>query len=197
MSVRRKLVVAGEHGVGKTCLLMGFVHGYEPEYYVDIPTIMDLTDVHVEVEGKPMALTLWDVHDDGHNMSRRLRPLIYMESHVFLLCFSIESPDSFKRVSAIWLSEIKRLSPLTPILLIGCKKDLRENGKHAGSSVKQFISCEQGKQAALAMGLCEYLECSTKNGEGMREVLLRASEIAYHHVFPQHARRRRSGCIIM
>nr|CAD7425155.1 unnamed protein product [Timema monikensis] len=46
-------------------------------------------------------------------------------SDVVLLCFSITNPVSLRNCKAMWYPEIRRFCPQTPILLVGCKSDLR------------------------------------------------------------------------
>ena len=50
----------------------------------------------VEVDGKHVELALWDTA--GQEDYDRLRPLSYPDSHVILICFAIDSPDSLDNV---------------------------------------------------------------------------------------------------
>ena len=46
-------------------------------------------------------------------------------SDVVLLCFSLSSRVSFRNCKAMWFPEIRQFCPQTPVLLVGCKNDLR------------------------------------------------------------------------
>lgn len=48
-----------------------------------------------------------------------------VRSDVVLLCFSITNPVSLRNCKAMWYPEIRRFCPQTPVLLVGCKNDLR------------------------------------------------------------------------
>lgn len=50
----------------------------------------------VEVDGKHVELALWDTA--GQEDYDRLRPLSYPDSHVILICFAVDSPDSLDNV---------------------------------------------------------------------------------------------------
>ena len=50
----------------------------------------------VEVDGQHVELALWDTA--GQEDYDRLRPLSYPDSHVILICFAIDSPDSLDNV---------------------------------------------------------------------------------------------------
>ena len=52
--------------------------------------------VDIEVGGKNVALSLYDT--PGKEDYDRLRPLNYQDSHVILICFAIDSPDSLDDV---------------------------------------------------------------------------------------------------
>ena len=52
--------------------------------------------MEIEVDGKEAELTLWDTSDlEEYD---RLRPLTYPDSHVIVICFAIDSPDSLDNV---------------------------------------------------------------------------------------------------
>ncbi len=57
------------------------------------------------------------------------RPLSYAQTDVFLICFSIVNPISFENVRTKWYPEVKFFCPNTPIILVGTKLDLREDGR--------------------------------------------------------------------
>ena len=81
----------------------------------------------VEVDGKRVELALWDTA--GQEDYDRLRPLSYPDSHVILICFAVDSPDSLDNVQEKWISEVNHFCPNLPIILVGCKKDLRFDQK--------------------------------------------------------------------
>jgi small GTP-binding protein len=64
----------------------------------------------VEVDGKHVELALWDTA--GQEDYDRLRPLSYPDSHVILICFAVDSPDSLDNVQekvCFFLSSFSRL----------------------------------------------------------------------------------------
>ncbi|PRD33893.1 UNVERIFIED_CONTAM: Rhobtb2 [Trichonephila clavipes] len=73
------------------------------------------------VDGVNVSLRLWDTFGD-HEKDRKFA---YGRSDVVLLCFSISSPQSFKHCKTKWFPEIRQYCPNVPIVLVGCKNDLR------------------------------------------------------------------------
>ena len=57
----------------------------------------------------------------------RLRPLSYPDTDVILMCFSVDSPDSLENIPEKWTPEVKHFCPNVPIILVGNKKDLRND----------------------------------------------------------------------
>jgi Ras family protein A len=106
--IRRKLVIVGDGACGKTCLLIVFSKGTFPEVYV--PTVFENYVADVEVDGKHVELALWDTA--GQEDYDRLRPLSYPDSHVILICFAIDSPDSLDNVQEKVMHFIIFTSPL-------------------------------------------------------------------------------------
>jgi len=189
--IRRKLVIVGDGACGKTCLLIVFSKGTFPEVYV--PTVFENHVATVMVDGKTVELALWDTA--GQEDYDRLRPLSYPDSHVILICFAIDLPDSLDNVAEKWISEVLHFCVDLPIILVGLKKDLR-NDPRIIEELRRFdqrpVSMEEGQQMAARIGAYQYLECSAKSGDGVREVFECATRAALLNV-----KKRRHHCIVL
>jgi small GTP-binding protein len=113
-----KCVVVGDGAVGKTSLINGYDVGY-------FPTVFDDYYINVIVDDKQINLQLHDTA--GGDDYDRLRPLGYPMTDVFLVCFSVVSPSTYESVSCKWIPELLHHAPGVPIILVGCKTDLRED----------------------------------------------------------------------
>ncbi|CAH8449268.1 unnamed protein product [Schistosoma turkestanicum] len=158
-AVRKKLVIVGDGACGKTCLLIVFSKDQFPEVYV--PTVFENYVADIEVESKHVELALWDTA--GQEDYDRLRPLSYPETDVVLLCYSIDSPDSLENISEKWAPEIKHFCPNVPIILVGNKKDLRDDEatKNELRRMKQEpVKHDEGSAMATRIDADGFYECS-------------------------------------
>jgi len=176
-SIRRKLVIVGDGACGKTCLLIVFSQGTFPEVYV--PTVFENYVADMVVDGKQVGLALWDTA--GQEDYDRLRPLSYPDSHVILICFSIDSPDSLDNVQEKWYTEVLHFCTGLPIILVGLKLDLRNDPLTMNNLKKtnqKPVTFAEGKAVQEKIGAEKYLECSAKTGDGVREVFQAAAACA-------------------
>ncbi|KAI9357642.1 P-loop containing nucleoside triphosphate hydrolase protein [Zopfochytrium polystomum] len=192
--LRRKLVVVGDGACGKTCLLVVFARNEFPQDYV--PTVFDTHVVDVHVEGQCVELALWDTA--GQEDFDRLRPLSYDGSHVILICFSVDSPDSLENVEEKWIGEVRHYCPRRPVILVGCKKDLRHDAQVIEGlrrSGKSPVTFEQGQAVAAKIGAHRYLECSARTREGVLELFEHATRAALTSTAsPKYGGQETDGC---
>ncbi|CAG8620990.1 29755_t:CDS:2 [Gigaspora margarita] len=186
--IRRKLVIVGDGACGKTCLLIVFSKGTFPEHKqvveggsfdyslmtmigkIYVPTVFENYVADVEVDGKHVELALWDTA--GQEDYDRLRPLTYPDSHVIMTCFAIDSPDSLDNIQEKWIPEITHFCAGLPIIVVGCKKDLRFDPKtieELQKTSKRPVTYEKGWSVSQRIKAYKYLECSAKTGEGVQK----------------------------
>ncbi|CCE85193.1 Piso0_004775 [Millerozyma farinosa CBS 7064] len=143
-----KIVVVGDGGCGKTCLLVSYVHQKFPEVYV--PTVFENYVAHIAAPGnKTIELALWDTA--GQEEYDRLRPLSYPDVDVLLVCFSLDSLTSLQNIKDTWYPEVSHFCPNVPIVLVGTKSDLK-------SPIHPDIPIE----LATEINAVGYIQCSAK-----------------------------------
>ncbi|XP_051549828.1 rho-related GTP-binding protein RhoA-B-like isoform X2 [Myxocyprinus asiaticus] len=97
------------------------------------------------------------------------------------MCFSIDSPDSLENIPEKWTPEVKHFCPNVPIILVGNKKDLR-NDEHTRRELfkmkQEPVKPEEGRDMANRICAFGYMECSAKTKDGVREVFEMATRAA-------------------
>ena len=126
-----------------------------------------------------VELALWDTA--GQEDYDRLRPLSYPDTDVILMCFSIDSPDSLENIPEKWTPEVRHFCPNVPIILVGNKKDLRNDSttiRELQKMKQEPVKYDEGRSMSEKIQAFHYLECSAKTKEGVREVFETATKAA-------------------
>ena len=170
--IRKKMVIIGDDNCGKTSLYTVFAKNKDFEDIKKyVPQVFEGYVADMEVDGKQLELALWDTV--GREEYDRVRPLSYPDTDVILMCFSINSPDSLKNIPKKWTPEVKQYCPNVPIILVGNKKDLRNDPntiKELGKIKQEPVKLEEGTAIAEQINAFAYHECSAKSKEEVREV---------------------------
>ena len=79
------------------------------------------------------------------------------------------------------MEEANRLCAGVPVILVGLKKDLREDPvaiEEMRKKSQRFVTLHDGEAAAREIGAKRYLECSSLSGEGVDDVFEAATRAA-------------------
>ena len=119
------------------------------------------------VDDKKIELNIWDTA--GMEDYRQLRSLVYQQTDVFVLMFSVTSPTSFSNI-IYWQNELKYSCPNVPVILVGNKIDIR-NDLSVLKKMEQYkevpISHRDGIVLAREINAVKYLECSSYTQQGV------------------------------
>ncbi|XP_039696670.1 rho-related GTP-binding protein RhoD isoform X1 [Pteropus medius] len=143
------------------------------------PTVFERLTVNLQMKGKPVNLQIWDTA--GQVDYDRLRPLFYPDASVLLLCFDVTSPHSFDNVFNRWYPEVNHFCKEVPIIVVGCKTDLRKDRslvKKLRKNRLEPVTYHRGQEMARSVGAVAYLECSALLHENVHAVFQEAAEVA-------------------
>ena len=100
------------------------------------------------------------------------------------MCYSVENSVSLENIKTKWIPEIHHHCPGTPFIVVGLKTDLRDD-EETIERLKQtemhMVSQEEGLRFALEVGASQYVECSPKAFQGLKEVF----EMVNHVMFDE------------
>ncbi|XP_034284666.1 rho-related GTP-binding protein RhoF [Pantherophis guttatus] len=191
-----KAVVVGDGGCGKTSLLLVHAKGAFPEQYA--PSVFEKYTTNVIVGKKEVILHLYDTA--GQEDYDRLRPLSYQSTHVVLICYDVMNPFSFDNVLIKWIQEVNHFCRGIPILLVGCKTDLRKDKEHLKklrSAQQEPITYKQGEEACCKIGASVYLECSAKFRENIEPIFREAASIALSAIKKAKRQNKSRPCVLL
>nr|XP_005298694.1 rho-related GTP-binding protein RhoF [Chrysemys picta bellii] len=191
-----KIVIVGDGGCGKTSLLMVYAKGAFPEKYA--PSVFEKYTTSITVGNKEVILNLYDTA--GQEDYDRLRPLSYQNTNMVLICYDVMNPTSYDNVLIKWYPEVSHFCRGVPLILIGCKTDLRKDKEHLRklmSSEQEPITYNQGEATCQQMKAQAYLECSAKCRENIENVFKEATNIALNAMKKAKRRKKRKRCLIL
>ena len=102
-----KVVLLGESGVGKTCIINRFINDLfsEDEKSSAIPTFTTKTMEFKEFQGKNVKFEIWDTA--GQEKYRALNKLFYQDAGVAILVYDVTNKESFEEIQKYWSKQIK------------------------------------------------------------------------------------------
>lgn len=151
-----KLLLIGDSGVGKSCLLLRFCDdAWTPSFITTIG--IDFKIRTIELDGKRIKLQIWDTA--GQERFRTITTAYYRGAMGILLVFDVTDQKSFENVRT-WHANIEQhASEGVSKILIGNKSDWEE---------KRAVSTEQGEELAKELGI-PYIETSAKSNANVEE----------------------------
>uniref|UniRef100_A0A8D0H0D1 Uncharacterized protein n=1 Tax=Sphenodon punctatus TaxID=8508 RepID=A0A8D0H0D1_SPHPU len=165
---------------------------------VYIPTVFEKYSTSFLVDGKPVQINLWDTA--GQEDYDRLRPLSYSGTHVILMCYDVTNPSSFDNIRTKWYPEVNHFCKGVPILLIGCKTDLRKDRmlvRKLHEDRLEPITYHKGEALAQQLHSVSYLECSARFQENITDIFMEASRAALSTMKKNQRRRKlKRGCLL-
>mmetsp|Transcript_21166 Transcript_21166/g.25470 ORF Transcript_21166/g.25470 Transcript_21166/m.25470 type:complete len:203 (+) Transcript_21166:253-861(+) len=153
-----KLLLIGDSGVGKSCLLLRFADDTYTESYISTIGV-DFKIRTVELEGKTIKLQIWDTA--GQERFRTITSSYYRGAHGIIVVYDVTDPESFSNVKQ-WLHEIDRYaSENVNKLLVGNKSDLPT----------KKVDYQTAKAYADEIGI-PFLETSAKNATNVEQAFM-------------------------
>jgi len=154
-----KLLLIGDSGVGKSCLLLRFADDTYTESYISTIGV-DFKIRTIDLEGKTIKLQIWDTA--GQERFRTITSSYYRGAHGIIVVYDVTDQVSFNNVKQ-WLQEIERYaSDSVTKLLVGNKCDL---------TTKKVVDKDAAKEFADSKGI-PFLETSAKNSTNVESAFL-------------------------
>ena len=158
-----KLILIGNSGVGKSCILQRYMkHTFEENYKCTIG--VDFLMKSLIINGQTVKLQIWDTA--GQEKYKSMVSSYYRGANVALIVFDITSHKTFDALP-LWIENFYKNGPEQKnIILIGNKKDLEEDREVTQEEAKLFSETNN----------MIYFETSAKDGENIDYVFNYAAE---------------------
>ncbi|XP_046680102.1 ras-related protein Rab-37 isoform X2 [Homalodisca vitripennis] len=148
-----KVMLLGDSGVGKTCLLVRFRDNLFLSGNFISTVGIDFRNKVVAVDETKVKLQIWDTA--GQERFRSVTHAYYRDAHALLLLYDVTNKTSFDNIRA-WLGEIREYAQDdVVIMLLGNKADCH--------SSERMIRREDGERLAKEYNVT-FMETSAKTG---------------------------------
>ncbi|XP_031703605.1 ras-related protein Rab-15-like [Anarrhichthys ocellatus] len=159
-----RLLMLGDSGVGKTCMLRRFTESYfDPSH---ISTIgVDFKMRTLELDGIKVRVQLWDTA--GQERYRTITKQYYRRAQGIIFVYDITSESSFQHLVK-WASDVDDYAPdAVQKILVGNKSD---------EELIRQVTKEQGSKLAETYGM-EFFETSASTSSNVTEAFTRMTEL--------------------
>ena len=172
-----KVVLLGEVGVGKTCIISRFVNNmFDDGVISNITASFSKKNMKFDAfGGKEIQYDLWDTA--GQEKFRSITKTLYRDAQVIIFVYDITVKESFNEIRDYWYVQVKENCVKNIILgLVGNKCDLFE---------KEEVTEEEGEKLAKEMGAFFKLT-SPKEKVGVNELFQTIGYKALAFLFPNN-----------
>jgi len=154
-----KILLIGDSGVGKSCLLLRFADDSWTDSHISTIGV-DFKIKTLNCDGKVIKLQIWDTA--GQERFRTITSSYYRGAQGIILVFDCTDMESFGNVKQ-WLGEIDRYAcENVNKLLVGNKTDLVD---------QRVVETSVAKEFAESMDI-PYIETSAKNAFNVEEAFM-------------------------
>jgi small GTP-binding protein len=158
-----KILLIGESGVGKSCLIVRYADNQFNERHISTIGV-DFKIKNIEHQQKKIKLQIWDTA--GQERFKTLTASYYRGANGVIVVFDLTDENSFNNLKN-WFGEVeKHCSDNIPRLLIGNKSDLTQ---------KRVVEQKVAMEYAASLGI-PYIETSAKDTLNVDDAFLKMVE---------------------
>jgi|EP00550_Attheya_septentrionalis_P005776 Ras-related protein Rab-8A len=154
-----KLLMIGDSGVGKTCLLLRYANdSFSPTFITTIG--IDFKIKNIKVDDKKIKMQIWDTA--GQERFRTITTSYFRGAQGILMLYDVTDRRSFESIRN-WINQIEQHADVhVNKVLVGNKCDMLD---------EKVVSTEEGQKLAKEYGI-PFFECSAKNNINVESTFL-------------------------
>ncbi|KAG2288216.1 hypothetical protein Bca52824_047820 [Brassica carinata] len=116
-----RVAVAGDKGTGKSSLISAVASETFPD---NVPRVLPPTTLPADAYPDYIPITIIDTPSSIDNRIKLIEE--FRKADVVILTYACDQPATLDRLSSYWLPELRRLQIKAPVIVVGCKLDLRD-----------------------------------------------------------------------
>ena len=133
-----KVVLLGDSGVGKTCLITRYIsETFEQNTASTNGASYASKKVNYDKLKKTITLDIWDTA--GQEKYKALTKFFYKDAAIAILVYDITQKQSFESIKSYWYEQVKENGEKTVVLgIVGNKSDLYEQEEVPENDAREF-----------------------------------------------------------
>ena len=133
-----KVVLLGDSGVGKTCLITRYIsETFEQNTASTNGASYASKNVNYDKLKKTITLDIWDTA--GQEKYKALTKFFYKDAAIAILVYDITQKQSFESIKSYWYEQVKENGEKTVVLgIVGNKSDLYEQEEVPENDAREF-----------------------------------------------------------
>ncbi|XP_061337998.1 mitochondrial Rho GTPase 1-like [Gastrolobium bilobum] len=168
-----RIVVAGDQGTGKSSLI---ITAAADNFPVNVPPVLPPTRLPEDLYPDRVPITIIDTSsrpEDSVKVAEELQ-----RADTVVLTYACDRPETLENLSIFWLPHLRKLEVKVPVIVVGCKLDLRDENQQV--SLEQVMSPIM--QQFREIETC--IECSASRHIQVPEVFYYAQKAVLHPTAP-------------
>lgn len=158
-----KILLIGDSGVGKSCLLVRFVDDkFNPSFITTIG--IDFKIKTIDSNGKKIKLQLWDTA--GQERFRTITTAYYRGAMGIILVYDVTDESTFDHIKTWYKTVNEHANGEAQLLLVGNKSDMET----------RVVTYEQGEALANELGI-PFVESSAKDDKNVNEIFFTLTKL--------------------
>ncbi len=157
--VKKKIILVGDGGVGKTSLIRRYVvDKFDDKYIATIGSKITAKELQIDMEWQvfDLKLQIWDIL--GQRGFSRLQSASFRGSDGAFLVVDITKKESLKSLETYWIPQLRGIVGSIPLVILANKSDLIE---YAEFNVKELEIFASNYKA-------QFYLTSARNGENVK-----------------------------
>ncbi|XP_042440640.1 mitochondrial Rho GTPase 1-like isoform X1 [Zingiber officinale] len=171
--VNVRVVVVGEAGTGKSSLIVTVATESFPE---NVPHVLPPTRLPSDYYPDRVPITIIDTSSRPEHKAKLIADC--KAADVIVLTYACDRPSTLDRLSTYWLPELRRLEVKVPVLVVGCKLDLRDDPQQVSLDQVMAPIMQQFREIETC------IECSAVRQIQVQEVFYYAQKAVLHPTAP-------------
>ncbi|XP_015570592.1 mitochondrial Rho GTPase 1 [Ricinus communis] len=182
-----RIVVAGDRGTGKSSLI---VTAAVDTFPANVPPVLPPTRLPEDFYPDRIPVTIIDTSsrvEDSGKVAEELK-----RADAVVLTYACDRPETLDRLSTFWLPELRRLEVKVPVIVVGCKLDLRDENQQVSLEIVMSPIMQQFREIETC------IECSAYKHIQIPEVFYYAQKAVLHPtgpLFDQESQTLKPRCV--